>query len=221
MERVQKCVLAIIYPNINYTDSLDLSKILKLSNKRLKPCDKLFNDIVTAPSHNLGHLLPEGHIPRYNLRQTWVFVPRRAKTYRFTNTFIPFSVGVYNESWTIFSNKLKDKMLCYNELPRCKERPQTDICCWEWLGRLKHLATGLPYRRQVNFMAHTVWFFFGFYFSSFALGQLGSVLSTHHMWKVLLNTFVFFNLSNCAWAYLIWLSTLQRKNTLQKQIDKQ
>ena len=101
MERVQKCVLAIIYPNINYTDSLDLSRILKLSNKRLKPCDKLFNDIVTAPSHNLGHLLPERHIPRYNLRQTWVFVPPRAKTYRFTNTFIPFSVGVYNESWYI------------------------------------------------------------------------------------------------------------------------
>ena len=30
-------------------------------------------------------------------------------------------------------------------------------------------------------MAHTVWFCFGFYFSSFALGQLGSELSTHHM----------------------------------------
>ena len=79
--QVQKRVLAIIYPNINYEVSLDLSRILKLSDWRLKACDKLFNDIVTTPSHNLGHLLPERHSLRYNLRQTrynlrlarWIF----------------------------------------------------------------------------------------------------------------------------------------------------
>ena len=67
MEQVQEYVLAIIYPNIDYVDSSDLSGILKLSDKHLKACDKLFNDIVTTPSHNLGYLLPERHIPRYNL----------------------------------------------------------------------------------------------------------------------------------------------------------
>ena len=101
IERVQKRVLAIIYPNIDYADSLDLSGILKLSDRRLNACDKLFNNIFTTPSHNLGHLLPERHIPRYNLKQTRVFVPPRAKTCRFTNTFIPSSAGVYNESWYI------------------------------------------------------------------------------------------------------------------------
>ena len=65
IQQVQKHVLTIIYPNIDYADSLDLSGILKLSNRCLKACDKLFNDIVTTPSHNLGHLLPERHIPRY------------------------------------------------------------------------------------------------------------------------------------------------------------
>ena len=59
-----------IYPNIDYADSLDLSGILKLSDRRLNACDKLFNNIFTTPSHNLGHLLPERHIPRYNLKQT-------------------------------------------------------------------------------------------------------------------------------------------------------
>ena len=78
IERVQNRVLAIIYPNIDYADSLDLSGILKLSGRRLNACDKLFNNIFTTPSHNLGHLLPERHIPRYNLRQTRVFVPPRA-----------------------------------------------------------------------------------------------------------------------------------------------
>ena len=95
IEWVQKHALAIIYPNIDYTDSLDLSGILKLRDKRLKAYDKLFNDIVTTPSHNLGNLQPERHIPRYNLRRTQVFVPPKAKTCRFMNTFIPSSVGVY------------------------------------------------------------------------------------------------------------------------------
>ena len=94
-------VTAIIYPNIDYADSLNLSGIWKLSGRCLKACDKLFNDIVTTPSHNLGHLLPERHVPRYNLRQTRVFVPPRAKTCRFTNTLVPSIVGVYNESWYI------------------------------------------------------------------------------------------------------------------------
>lgn len=97
-ERVQRRVLAIVYPDINYAVSLDLSGILKLSDRCLKAYDKLFNDIVTTPSHKLGHLQPERHIPRYSLRQTRVFVPPRAMTCRFTNTFIPSSVGVYNES---------------------------------------------------------------------------------------------------------------------------
>ena len=34
-------------------------------------------------------------------------------------------------------------VLRLSELPRCKERPQTAICCFEWLGRLKRLVTGL------------------------------------------------------------------------------
>ena len=34
------------------------------------------------------------------------------------------------------------RFLRLSELTRCKERPQTAICCLEWLGRLKCLATG-------------------------------------------------------------------------------
>ena len=60
IEWVQKRVLAIIYPDSDYADSLDLCGILKLNNRRLKVCDILFNDIVTAVSYNLGHL-PERH----------------------------------------------------------------------------------------------------------------------------------------------------------------
>ena len=35
------------------------------------------------------------------------------------------------------------RVLRLSVLPLCRERPQTTICCLEWLGRLKCLATGL------------------------------------------------------------------------------
>ncbi|RMX37885.1 hypothetical protein pdam_00007021 [Pocillopora damicornis] len=41
IEWVQKRVLAIIYPDSDYADSLDLRGILKLNNRRLKACDIL------------------------------------------------------------------------------------------------------------------------------------------------------------------------------------
>ena len=34
-------------------------------------------------------------------------------------------------------------VLRLSELPTCRERPQTAICCLEWLARLNCLATGL------------------------------------------------------------------------------
>ena len=35
------------------------------------------------------------------------------------------------------------RVLRLSVLPWCRERPQTAICCIEWVGRLKCLATGL------------------------------------------------------------------------------
>ena len=37
----------------------------------------------------------------------------------------------------------RSKVLRLSELPTFRERPQTSICCLEWLGRLNWLATGL------------------------------------------------------------------------------
>ena len=34
------------------------------------------------------------------------------------------------------------RVLRLSELPKCNERPQIAICCLEWLGKLKCLATG-------------------------------------------------------------------------------
>ena len=43
----------------------------------------------------------------------------------------------------VWKTNFCSSVLRLSDLPRCKERPQTAICCLERLGRLKCLATGL------------------------------------------------------------------------------
>ena len=49
-------------------------------------------------------------------------------------------IRIYN---FLYRANFCNKVLLLFELPICKERPETAICCLEWLGRLKCLATGL------------------------------------------------------------------------------
>ena len=61
-------------------------------------------------------------------------------------------INWWNEKYLLISWGLRvpiwkinfcSSVLRLSKLPRCKERLQTAICCFEWLGRLKYLATGL------------------------------------------------------------------------------
>ena len=51
---------------------------------------------------------------------------------------------------------LEDKLLLWvlqlPELPRCREKPQTAISCYEWLGRLKCLVNSLD--ASLSFLCH-------------------------------------------------------------------
>ena len=42
----------------------------------------------------------------------------------------------------IWKKNFCSRVLWLSELPKCNERPQIAICCLEWLGKLKCLATG-------------------------------------------------------------------------------
>ena len=53
------------------------------------------------------------------------------------------SLILWRLSVPIWKINFCSSVLRLSKLPRCKERPQTAICCSEWLGRLKCLATGL------------------------------------------------------------------------------
>lgn len=97
LERIQKRVLSIIYSYTSYADCLDKCGIKMLSVRRVKACDKLFNEITTTPPANMLDLIPSRYFPNYNLRHSRTFVPPLTKTNRFRNTFIPSSVRHFND----------------------------------------------------------------------------------------------------------------------------
>ena len=53
-------------------------------------------------------------------------------------SFIPWGLGV-----PIWKINFCSRVFRLSVFPWCRERPQTAICCLEWLGRLMCLATGL------------------------------------------------------------------------------
>ncbi len=58
IERVQKRAWSIIFPNVPYQDSLQLSSLCSLSSRRQELCDKLFSSVIINNDHKLhNHLL--------------------------------------------------------------------------------------------------------------------------------------------------------------------
>ena len=98
LERVQKRVMSIIYPNLSYDHSLALSGLAKLGCRREEACKKLFKEIVNTPDHKLAHLLPPKHETKYNLRQSRDYIDFTANTNRFSRTFFPSCVNAFKNS---------------------------------------------------------------------------------------------------------------------------
>ena len=98
LERVQKRVMSIIYPNLSYDHSLALSGLAKLSCRREEACKKLFKEIVNTPDHKLAYLLPPKHETKYNLRQSRDYIDFTANTNRFSRIFFPSCVNAFKNS---------------------------------------------------------------------------------------------------------------------------
>ena len=75
LERLQKCAMKIIYPDLSYAKALELSGLLTLYDK----CDggnnavKLFDEICSNQSHSLHKLLPSKYQPSYSERTQYLF----------------------------------------------------------------------------------------------------------------------------------------------------
>ena len=53
IERVQKRILRIVYPNLHYEDALIEARMESLYARREIACNKLFNQILNNPNHKL------------------------------------------------------------------------------------------------------------------------------------------------------------------------
>ena len=90
LESIQKRVLKIIYPRDTYEEALKKSELECLSVRRTELCRKLFKDMQNT-DHKLNNLLPN-HKGRSALRKQNVYEPPKARTERYKQTFIPFSL---------------------------------------------------------------------------------------------------------------------------------
>ena len=75
LERLQKCAMKIIYPDLSYVKALELSGLLTLYDKSDggNNAVKLFDEICSNQSHSLHKLLPSKYQPSYSERTQCLF----------------------------------------------------------------------------------------------------------------------------------------------------
>ena len=75
LERLQKCAMKIIYPDLSYAKALELSGLLTLYDKSDggNNAVKLFDEICSNQSHSLHKLLPSKYQPSYSERTQYLF----------------------------------------------------------------------------------------------------------------------------------------------------
>ena len=91
LERVQRRVLRIIYPNLSYHDALFVSGLERLCVRRERITRVLFEDIQN-PRHVLHTLLTFKLNHNFNTRDNYLLVSPPARTMRYSNSFIPYCI---------------------------------------------------------------------------------------------------------------------------------
>ena len=90
VERIQKRAMAIIYPHIDYEQSLQKSRLMPLFDRRENQCKKVFVNMQKT-SHKLHNLLPDPRILNYDLRRAGAFEGISARTQRYFKSFVPYA----------------------------------------------------------------------------------------------------------------------------------
>lgn len=91
LERVQKRALSIIFPGIDYGQSLQMSHLASLFDRREAQCKKLFLSMKKV-DHKLHCLLPAARPMTHDLRNGMPLQVTRARTQRYFNSFVPYCV---------------------------------------------------------------------------------------------------------------------------------
>ena len=90
LERVQKRVLRILYPDRSYSEALALSGLERLDARRERMVREIFQEIKN-PGHILHDLLPLRPACRPT-RDDYEFEMPRCKTNRYSRSFIPYCI---------------------------------------------------------------------------------------------------------------------------------
>ena len=88
IEMVQKRALKSIYPGSTYVEVLVKGNLPTLSARRKELCRRYFNEMKKS-DHKLTHLLPAVREVPYSLRASNTYPLIKARTDRYTNSFIP------------------------------------------------------------------------------------------------------------------------------------
>ena len=91
IERVQKRCLRLIYPDLSYRESLIISDLERLSDRRERLTRQLFEEMKSA-AHILHSLLPLRHIPSNNIRNVYPYSLPKSRTSRYNYCFIPYCI---------------------------------------------------------------------------------------------------------------------------------
>jgi hypothetical protein len=88
LKRLEKRDVAIIMPEENYSDTLNLVGIPSLKDHHEHLCDKLFQSAVSDSNNRIHNLLPDRNEFSYNLRHDRTFNIPMTHTNRVENSFI-------------------------------------------------------------------------------------------------------------------------------------
>ncbi len=91
IEHIQKRALRCIYPGRSYEDILKDLHIPTLHDRRDLLCEKYFN-VISKPGSKLYGLFPATNDSEHNTRTKKKFTFPLARTNRFMNSFIPWSI---------------------------------------------------------------------------------------------------------------------------------
>ena len=96
--RVEKRAIAIIMPNVDYRDALELLNIKPMEIHHENLCDNLFRSVLLDTNHKISHLLPQRHDSGHFLRNENNFNIPFIKTDRTKDSFVFAMCNKLNKS---------------------------------------------------------------------------------------------------------------------------
>ena len=95
LEQVQRRPLRTCFGDGSYNELLNAAGLPTLLDRRVRLCETFYTKMNTS-GHKLHHLLPTPRVCQYPLRQPRRLPQLNARTRRYGNSFVPWTVRVFD-----------------------------------------------------------------------------------------------------------------------------